>query len=625
MIVKNSVTHTAWGALCLAMLFACNNAAVDAVDEEQQQLRKTGYAVLSPAEFQTYSADRKYLRSLTKPNRPIRLNLADERQYRFVHTRLRLAGKTPKNSPYLFETIENRRKQHLATGVTEGLLPGASYTLSMDGARNDTHDMIGVTTIVDGNADQGHAATVASDVLPDLGATTPYLYTDISYTSTTGTPLAPFDFYEDFDAGAISSIETIADLTLTNATVYVADSYHAYEDENGDFKDTYTYSEVGAEDRGGRGGAELELGPVADILPKDKNADGDILICLSRTNEDCDENLLGMWEVKLPLRGSIVVTNDHYFSPADITDIQQELAADGNAEGYGSLSLMLNGHGGGCQGLNGDTLQPSMKQFWDNVTVSADGRSMSWDLTGANLAIFHHSCQLNYNSVILTLDLLVPTRDAAGQPHETFMTLTNNQALNTGVLHHYLPMRMKNSCLAAGTMIELPSGKTTPIESVVTGDRVFNRFHADTQALTVMDVAVGTEPKLMYRLEAEGGRTVLMTEMHPVQTPDRGMVVAKNLREEDVVMTKEGPRKLTSVTLESYDGKVYNLKIGSESELAALSEDQSMFYANGFLVGDLKVQSKHELLETTPDTSEEILKRLPARWHKDYLNAMASK
>ncbi|WP_428267232.1 Hint domain-containing protein [Haliangium sp.] len=599
--------------------------ATDDVDQDQQQLRKQGYAMLSAAERQAYSTDRKYLQSLTEPNRPIRLNLADEHQYRFVRTRLRLAGKSPQNSPYLFDIIEKRRKDHLASGVTKGLLPGARYTLDDTGTRNNMHSMVGVTTTVDGNSDMGRGGAQASDILPDPDVPLPYVYTDVAYFDISGTPLSDLEYYEEFGVGPISGVTTDADLTLTTSATYVVDSYHGFEDADTNYTDSYTWTEVGTDVGTTRGGAEIELGPVANVLPKDKDGDGDIYICLSRTHADCDENLVGWHEVKLPLQGSLVVTNAHYIYPGDVTEIRDALAADPTSTRYGDLTLLLSQVGGGCDVIDGTTLQPSMKQFWDNVTVAADGKSMSWNLTGNNLAVFDDSCTQVNNDVILTLNVMVPTRDSAGIRYYTYAALTNNQQVNTGVLHTYLPMRMVNSCLAAGTMVELPSGELRPIESLSTGDRVLNRFHADAHALTVMDVAVGTEPVPMYRLEEEGGRTMLITEMHPVQTPDRGMVPVKYLREGDEVMMKDGPHKLVRVTREPYDGKVYNLKVGSESEVTALSEDQTTFYANGFLVGDLEVQGKYELADTTRDTSGDTLERLPTRWHKDYLNAKASK
>jgi hypothetical protein len=126
----------------------------------------------------------------------------------------------------------------------------------------------------------------------------------------------------------------------------------------------------------------------------------------------------------------------------------------------------------------------------------------------------------------------------------------------------------------------------------------------------------------MYRIQDEAGRSILMTEMHPMQTPDRGMVAAKYLREGDMVMTKAGPSKLVAIAREQYDGKVYNLKVGSESEMEALGEDQTIVYANGFAVGDLQIQSRHEMLDMARNKQGDD--RLPPRWHRDYLLSKAA-
>ncbi|MFY0576705.1 hypothetical protein ACN28S_22335 [Cystobacter fuscus] len=83
-------------------------------------------------------------------------------------------------------------------------------------------------------------------------------------------------------------------------------------------------------------------------------------------------------------------------------------------------------------------------------------------------------------------------------------------------------------------------------------------------------------------------------------------------------MTRTGPSKLVSVTREAYTGKVYNLKVGADAERLTLAPDQTVVYANGFMVGDGQIQSKYEAL-AIDRTEGDVLARLPSRWHRDYL------
>jgi intein/homing endonuclease len=141
-------------------------------------------------------------------------------------------------------------------------------------------------------------------------------------------------------------------------------------------------------------------------------------------------------------------------------------------------------------------------------------------------------------------------------------------------------------------------------------------------SLTVADTAKGFETVPMVRIEDEKGRSLLMTEMHPIQVVERGMVTAKHLKEGDMVMTQSGPSRLVHVTRQKYDGTVHNLKVGTGVETQSLGNDQTVVYANGFLVGDGQIQSKYESIELSANKMQgSPLSRLPARWHRDYINS----
>lgn len=180
---------------------------------------------------------------------------------------------------------------------------------------------------------------------------------------------------------------------------------------------------------------------------------------------------------------------------------------------------------------------------------------------------------------------------------------------------------MTNSCLAEGTQVQLADGRLVPIESIEIGDKIFNPFHLGAQELTVTDISKGFETVPMVRIKDQTGRGLLMTEMHPIATVDRGMVQARKLRVGDKVQTQTGISQLVSVTREPFPGKVHNLKVGTSTEALKLGPDQTVVYANGFLVGDGQIQRKYEAAEQTANAKRDMRTHVNKRWLQDYVKS----
>ena len=113
----------------------------------------------------------------------------------------------------------------------------------------------------------------------------------------------------------------------------------------------------------------------------------------------------------------------------------------------------------------------------------------------------------------------------------------------------------------------------------------------------------------------------IYAQMHPIATVDRGMVQARKLRVGDKVQTRTGISHLVSVTLEPFSGKVHNLKVGSNAESLKLGPDQTVVYANGFLVGDGQIQRKYESAEQTASAKLDMRTRVDRRWRQDYVKS----
>ena len=581
--------------------------------EEGTRLVVGDYGNLTAAEREHYRQDLAYLRDLAPPDQAVRLNLADPQLHRLVMARVKLSGKTPANAPNLFATIERTREDHVRLGYGRGLLPTTSFRDAGEG-RTEEHFIGGASV----NGEVGEA--VASSTFPEGSF---YTYVDVGYYDADGLPVALPNVVEEFGDGTNANVQTDADLTQSERDAYLVDTYKM-EDNGLDFTFSYVYTETGL------ASTQPLMRPTPPTLeiqnvtaPTDvANNDGIVSICLNRVwTGDCDYDLTGNTQsVKVPLQGSIQITSGaHVFSADAIDTIKADLAAGIGNPRAGYIKLLLTQAGGGCDVASDGALVSSMQVFWDNTTLSPDQKTLTWNMTGANSAFFDDGCRQVQDIVYLTMRLQLPVVDTINDLHYWISkTLTNNPTqFNPSFV--YDDIKVTNSCLAAGTLLQMADGSLVPVEQIASGDHVFNSLHDGAKGLTVTDTAIGFETEPMVRLEDELGHSVLMTSMHPVKTPDRGIVLAKDLREGDLVLTVDGTSALRRVEREAFGGKVYNVKLGTTMEKAALGlEDSTLVYANGFLVGDGQVQSKYESIALAAPTQGDVLDRLPARWHRDY-------
>lgn len=153
-------------------------------------------------------------------------------------------------------------------------------------------------------------------------------------------------------------------------------------------------------------------------------------------------------------------------------------------------------------------------------------------------------------------------------------------------------LNVLNSCLAEGTRITMADGKLAPIETLRVGDKV--RANAAGRVLTVQDFIFGREPKPLVRLRDDQGHDVRLTEKHPVLLSSGLVVAAEKVQVKDTVRTQTGTATITATERVPYDGKVYNLKLGTAEELESLSPNERTMFADGLLVGDDTMQRELE-------------------------------
>jgi hypothetical protein len=606
-----------WSSVCLVGAVACTPARNDYSTDERAQQSASGVASLSAQEMAEYQSNFQYLRSLVKSNRPVQLNFADPKQWDYYLARLKMAGKTAKTAPYLFQRLEELRKDQITAGHRPGSVIVEPAALDVNAAIEQFQ--------IEG-ASLGETTEALNDALGEGSTTYPggsyATGLDVLFSTTTGSPLGEIGYEEEYAdadgnmAGTNLAVEAAGDLSRSNIKRYVV-SANKFEETDDGIAVKYTEHPTGYDDLLLQA-LPPTLAPVNHVAPADiRFNDGKVSVCLNRTwTQDCDYDLTGNPQaVKLPLVGSVQVTSPHMFDQRAVNAIRTQLASGVAAPNSGSIKLILTFNGGGCD-MNPGGVGANMLPFWNSVRISPDGKTFSWDLSGANAAHFADGCRQVQSLVKLTATIPLPLQNIAplpaGTAQATISISSDPATLRPDV--RVPPITVTNSCLAAGTQVAMAGGKVAAIETLRAGQEVLNHFDRGDGALTIVDTSIGTEPTPMVRIRDEAGRTLLMTEMHPISTPDRGMVTARALATGDVVLTVDGPSKLVEVSREAYAGKVYNLKVGDKTEAAALAPDQTVMYANGFVVGDGQIQSKHEAMATQKKASQAPVIE---RWRRD--------
>ena len=597
---------TLWAGLLAGLMGPLTASALPAGGQNGQidwtQSEFSGSArpeVLSPDELRTYHEDRGYVRSLVRPDVATSLDYSDPRMFRFVLARLKMAGKTPRTAPRLFELVHQRRADdQRRRRDTESMLALANARKAQHFI-NSSNFLTESSPYMEANALITHPG----------GAY--YLYVDSAAWDNNGTPLGVMGYAEKYNSATAKSA-AIGDITKTSALDYEVDSY-AMTDSASGLRESYVLRENNRK-------CQFDLSTLNITDPVNKTGGQCVDICLNRTwTGDCDYDLTGSpTALKIPLGGSIGISFNNPTCVFDANRIAQY--QNGTVTPPGNIKVVLTDVGGGCDVDSANALYSPMQNFWQHVTLSSDGKTLSWNLTGADAALFDPSCRQIQDELFLTMILGIPMKQGNVELPPRPIVLSNDP--DSQATNYQLPcMSMTNSCLAEGTQVQLADGRLVPIESIKIGDKIFNPFHPGAQELTVTDISKGFETVPMVRIKDQAGRDLLMTEMHPIATVDRGMVQARKLRVGDKVQTLTGTSQLVSVTREPFPGKVHNLKVGSTAEALTLGVDQTVVYANGFLVGDGQIQRKYESAEQTANAKLDMRTRVNKRWRQDYVKS----
>jgi intein/homing endonuclease len=159
----------------------------------------------------------------------------------------------------------------------------------------------------------------------------------------------------------------------------------------------------------------------------------------------------------------------------------------------------------------------------------------------------------------------------------------------------------------------MKDGSEKRIDLVQVGEEVLT--DESGSYLTVDDIVTGIEEKPCLRITTQTGRSLKLTDGHPIATPD-GFYPANELSMGDLIKTESGLESILSITQERYLGIVYNLKLGD-----GLSSSGASHYANGILVGDGNKQNTVMDQRKREARKPRCIAELPEEWRFDALNA----
>jgi Hint-domain len=507
----------------------------------------------------------------------VRMDLSDPTQYRFLTARLTASGKTPQNSPQFFKMIEGIKQRHTAKKQDP------DFQAQMTDKPRD--HILGNVVRVDGT----NTFRVTTFATIQDGAD--YNFVDgVAYTES-GQQLSDYGWGEEYGDGRKLVAQPVGPINTTTAMPIKVDSLNLVS-ING-IEESFYFMEDTLVPAQGPGGV-LEH-------PRDANGDGIVTICLDRNYGDCDYPLVGEWIVRFPAKGHIIFANE-------------VLSFDPPLQPPSFMKLTdLNG------GPKNMAFGPLIN--WLRIDQT-DKRKVTWDIPQA-YGQFNGVLFQRYEDVDFFLSVSVkmkrcPTCPATQTVNATAKISSIDRAAeaSTNGMPKAKDMQMVYSCLAKGTQVQLADGKTAKVEDVARGAMV--KSTASGVALPVADISVGIERIPMVHITDSAGRDLLMTSSHPVMTPDQGVVWAEELKVGSQVLTNTGVSTLVKVSQEMYSDNVYNLKL-DRSQLKDDAKGSTM-YANGFLVGDLAMQKAYEF-KNTQNLRADVLSRLPARWHADYLRS----
>ncbi|MCX4247676.1 Hint domain-containing protein [Paraliomyxa miuraensis] len=580
-MTPKSITNRTLAATLIAMpLLACDVESPDALDVAALEHDQPAIDELVD--------DAQYMREIFvegEGRKAMPLDLADERQYRFIVNRLRAAGLSPATAPEAFDRLEKARFRAM-----NDLVPRSG---------NDRCDMF----VTDEDAPEGTLSTIGRSSCVDGSD---YSFVQVCHYDDFGN-LLDCTFEEEFGGGIEADV-----FTETFTPMGFADGF-SYQLTSGGEEFYYYVKPL------------TVTGQVTLFMehPTDVNSSGGTELCLERStwSPDCDYK----HAYSGTCSGNAVCNN-----------LEQPIFPVYNADGSGTyndsrLYMPLKSNLNAAQPLPGQS-QINSAKAWLTLKSSGDttpaGGLCSADFTGSPYvklvpfgnfkklaidpfaldmgnALWPDHCIDNRVAVDLHVEINVQTGSSAR--NYVFSSSRNTQQISIAW-----------GCLPPGTPITLADGTELPIERIVPGDQVTT--DEEGHVLTVVDVTEGSEKEPLMVIEDSLGHVVRLTATHPVPTLGRGMLEARELSVGDEIETDEGITYVVSVDREAYEGEVFNLVLGTPEELEKLG-DQTTMIANHVVVGDARMQGALKVERSAAAQAAREAAPIPSELYVDYVGA----
>lgn len=579
----------------------------------------------------------------------VRIDLADPAQHRFVMNRLRASGKTARNAPELFERLRQVKLRHEAWAARaqhgEAESP-AALTANNWGC---DHYML-----LSGSTSSGTQSYVSGPVGTCLNGAS-YVYLDVqashSDPAETNVVYLASNAGEEYAAGtAFDSVYVTPQTPSLPGRLYIADSMMiAMNESTGEEVITYSRGtthasgvqpSIGAVNR-----LQSALAAVTATVTHPRNAPGInnpfVTSCQLRGGTDCDYAMVKLQGGTLqpyvyPPSGLALrkdtsgpngwtgdSTNGNYFEfPQGVTYNSTQIYVPIELQfDAGSVTTDCRIVSGGpstrarlIKRVGGLACTTIATTLGDEVTKLSGVRSgpirrlvdMPWrtSLPGSTTPNNCDSTIIANDSPGFTVTISALANCGAG---EVYRTTTYPSMTTTKTMY------ILNSCMAEGTSIVRADGASVPVESLKKGDRVVANERG--VVLTVTDVAHGREDKPLVRLLDSQGHDVSLTQQHPVVLASGAVVAAGDVKVQDRVRTQAGVATIATVERLPYEGKVYNLTLGTPEELARVGKMDRTMFADGILVGDNAMQTE---LGRGAQQPRYVLTSLPKVWHRDF-------
>lgn len=496
----------------------------------------------------------RHMASLSRGSiEPVELRLDDERQWGFLLARLAQTGKTRKTVPALFAVLDEIRVRQLTQSITEEEEPTPSDSES------DLYAHL-VTDVAEGAED-----TVSTSVHTTVEEGSEYTYLDVQLYDEEWNAIGPVSSTEQvefgMDVGATgngilppsSDVDGEGLTSSQRKRLIQCLSYVITKPINGVSKVTQVWTSTATP----TGKITLEA-PIEDT-----SMDGRLTVCLDRSWlydwYDCDYKMEGTnGNIVLPLKGSL--------------DIGAPIVADVNGRpgvAAAQVSLSMLNSGGACG--------PTNFNFASSVQFASGSTSkVVWDIPSVN---FGSRCFKNQEQVKFSF-LLRVTATINGRAVPVVANVTSGTSFPL--------VDFAYSCVAEGTLVRLADGSLVAVESLTQDQQVI--ANDGGTLLSIRDKSVGIEGIPMVRVIDHYGHNLLLTESHPVVLDDGRVIQAQNLEVGDLIGTEVGPAMVENVNREMFEGKVYNLMLGTEKERRTMNANETTFFANGIRIGDAQIQ-----------------------------------